>query len=73
MAALRDRFKDKPIFAEVIDAMLELDQGVSLKLRRRARHRASEYMIAEGKLWKVAGAHRERARPRVECVSMWEF
>ena len=34
MAMLRDRFKDKPIFAEVIDAMLKLDQGVSLKLRK---------------------------------------
>ena len=34
MVALRDRFKDEPIFAEVINAMLELDQGVSLKLRK---------------------------------------
>ena len=72
MAKLRDRFKDEPIFAEVIDDMLELDQGVSLKLRKRARHRASEYMIAEGKLWKIAGRHQERARPRVECVSREE-
>ena len=29
-------------------------------------------MIAEGKLWKVAGGHQERARPRVECVSREE-
>ena len=30
IAQLREWFKGKPIFAEVIDAILELDQGVSL-------------------------------------------
>ena len=29
----------------------------------------SEYMIDEGKLWRIAGGHRTRARARVECVS----
>ena len=61
MARLRERLKDEPIFTEVIDALLELEQGSSLKLRKRARHRASEYMVDEGKLWKLAGGHRERA------------
>ena len=31
--ALRNRFKDEPIFAEVIDAILELDQSSTLKIR----------------------------------------
>ena len=57
MAELRERFKNEPIFAEVIDALLELDQGKSLRLRKRARHRALEYAIIEGKLWKIAGGH----------------
>lgn len=72
MTTLRDRFRNEPIFAEVIDALLELDQGNSLKRRKRARHRASEYMIAEGRLWRVAGGHQARARPRVECISQEE-
>lgn len=72
VALLRDRFKDEPIFAEVIDAMLELDQGVSLRQKKRARHRASEYMIEEGKLWRVAGGHSTRARSKVECVTREE-
>ena len=72
MTNLRERFKNEPIFIEVVDALLELDQGSSLKRRKRARHRASEYMIAEGKLWRVAGGHQERARARVECVSQKE-
>jgi transposase InsO family protein len=72
MAKLRERFQGERIFAEVIDAILELDQGTSLRLRKRARHRASEYMIEEGKLWRIAGGHRARARPRVECITRKE-
>ncbi|KIJ95554.1 hypothetical protein K443DRAFT_54409, partial [Laccaria amethystina LaAM-08-1] len=69
MLALRERFQDVPIFLEVIEALLELDQGTSLRKRKRARHRASEYMIDEGKLWRVTGGHRMRACARVECVT----
>ena len=72
MTMLRERFKDEPIFAEVIDTILELDQGNSLKRRKRARHRASEYMISEEKLWRVAGGHQAMARPRVECITREE-
>ena len=66
---LRERFQNVPMLLEVIDALLELDQGTSLRKRKRARHQASEYMIDNGKLWRVAGGHRLRARARVECVS----
>jgi transposase InsO family protein len=69
VAKLRERFKNEPIFAEVIDAILELDQGVSLRQRKRARHRASEYMIEDGKLWRIAGGHSTRARAKVECTT----
>ena len=72
MTTLHEWFKDEPIFAEVINAILELDQGNSLKRRKRARHRASEYMIAEEKLWRVAGGHQAGARPRVECITREE-
>jgi hypothetical protein len=61
MARLQERFKNECIFAEVIDALLELDQGRSLRLRKRACHRASEYAIMEGKLWQIAGGHKTRA------------
>jgi hypothetical protein len=72
IAQLRNRFKSEPIFAEVIDALLELNQGVNLRLRKRARHRASEYMIEGGKLWHIASGHSTRARSRVECVTREE-
>ena len=35
---LKERFKDEPIFLEVIDALLNLDHGKSIRLRKRARH-----------------------------------
>ena len=57
VSQIRERFKDEPIFLEVIEALLDLDQGKSAKLRKRARHRASEYLFNEGKLWRVAGGH----------------
>ena len=69
---LRDRFKEEPIFTEVIDAILDLDQGANLRTRKCARHRASEYMIEEGKLWRIAGGHSTRARSKVECVTRGE-
>jgi len=69
MSALRERFQDVPMILEVIDALLELDQGTSLRKWKQACHRASEYMIEDGKLWQVAGGHHTRARARVECVS----
>lgn len=69
---LRERFKEEAIFLEVIDALLNLDQGKSIRIRKRARHRATEYLIEDNRLWRVAGGHRNRARPRVECVTRSE-
>ena len=68
---LRTRFADENVFLEVIDAMLELDQGKSLRVRKRARHKAKGYVIEEGKLWKV-GDGSDRARARLECVTKEE-
>ena len=35
---LQERFKDESIFLEVIDTLLDLDQGKSARVRKRARH-----------------------------------
>ncbi|KAJ6559581.1 hypothetical protein B0H19DRAFT_1069323 [Mycena capillaripes] len=45
------------------------DFGTSLKERKRARHRASQYFIDEGKLWRLGGGVGVRARPRRECLT----
>jgi hypothetical protein len=71
-ATLRTRFKDERIFLEVVEALGELDHGKSLCERKRARHRASGYMIAEGKLWRIPGGKSICAEARVECVTRAE-
>ncbi|KIM35492.1 hypothetical protein M413DRAFT_35841, partial [Hebeloma cylindrosporum] len=69
---LRARFAEEKVFVEVIDALLELDQGTSLREKKRARHRAEGYLVENGKLWKLGDGKTIRARPRVECVSRRE-
>lgn len=69
---LQERFKDEPLFREVVEALMEMDQGRSIKERKRARHRASQYMMDEGKLWRVAGGNSTRARARTECITQKE-
>ncbi|GLB38087.1 putative retrotransposable element Tf2 155 kDa protein type 1-like [Lyophyllum shimeji] len=67
--SLRERFVKEKIFLEVIDSLLELDQGRSLRERKKARHRAQGYMIEDGKLWRVGDTKSVRAKARVECIS----
>ena len=38
-----------------MDALEGIKSGAGLQERKRARHRAAQYMIEEGKLWFVAG------------------
>ncbi|KZP33814.1 hypothetical protein FIBSPDRAFT_716088, partial [Athelia psychrophila] len=71
-AGLRTRFANEPIFAEVIDAFLNLDTGKTVREKRKARHRALGYFIGEGKLWRLGDGRSSRARPRVECVTREE-
>ena len=69
---LQECFKSEPIFLEVIEALLDLDHGKSIRLRKRARHRATEYLIEDNKLWRVAGGHHNHARAKVECITREE-
>ena len=51
----------------MIDSILELDHGESLRVRKRVKHKAKGYMIEGEKLWKI-GDGSDRARARLECV-----
>jgi hypothetical protein len=66
---LRKRFVNDKLLLEVVNALLDLDHGTSLRARGRARHRALGYMIEGGKLWRVGDGKDMRARPRRECIS----
>ena len=69
---LRDRFATTPLFRDVIDALENIQSGLGLRERKRARHRAARYMIEDGKLWFVGGGTRTRAVARRECVTKEE-
>jgi hypothetical protein len=70
-SALRERFANESVFLEVIDSILELDQGRSLRVRKRAKHKAKGYMIEDKRLWRI-GDESNRARARLECVTKEE-
>ncbi|KAG2053252.1 hypothetical protein BDR06DRAFT_828599, partial [Suillus hirtellus] len=69
---LQQRFSNEPVFLEVIEAMLQMDQRREVRERKRARHRASQYLIDNRKLWRLRGGTAVRARSRVECVTRAE-
>ncbi|RDX46165.1 hypothetical protein OH76DRAFT_1356558, partial [Lentinus brumalis] len=70
--ALLQRFKDEPVFKEVVQALLDIDGDAPTREKTRARHRAEQYLIEDGKLWRLRGGTATRARARVECVSKIE-
>jgi len=45
---LRTWFADENVFLEVIDSLLELDHGKSLRVRKRAKHKAKGYLMRMG-------------------------
>ena len=66
------RFVNEPMFANIIDALLELNYGTKIRDRKRAQHNAVNYQIDEGKLWFIGGGSKIRARSRRECVTKAE-
>ena len=72
MQALKECFKDEPVFKEVLKAMLAINSDYSIRNRRRARHWASQYLVKEGKLWCLKGRTAVRTRAHVECVTKAE-
>lgn len=70
--SLRDRFATTPLFRDVIDALEGIQSGIGLRERKRARHRATRYMIEDGKLWFVGGGTHTRAVARRECITKEE-
>jgi len=69
---MHTRFKHKPLFLEVVEALLDLDSGKSERDRRRACHRALGYIIEDGCLWHIADGKSTCAQTQVECISQEE-
>ncbi|KAJ8585786.1 hypothetical protein M405DRAFT_712472, partial [Rhizopogon salebrosus TDB-379] len=66
------RFANESVFLEVVESILQMDSAKLLRDRKRARHRASQFLIEDGKLWRLHGGTTVRARSKVECVNREE-
>jgi hypothetical protein len=71
-AELRNRFKEEPIFLEVIEALCGLDSDRTERERRQVQHRALGYIIEDRHLWRIADGKSAHTRARVECVTQQE-
>ncbi|KIK00109.1 hypothetical protein K443DRAFT_58848, partial [Laccaria amethystina LaAM-08-1] len=73
LSVLKKRFEDEPLYRDVIDAIVGLSfRDATVREKKRAEHRKTQYMIEGGKLWFVGGGSGTRARDRRECVSRTE-
>lgn len=64
---LRARFEGDVFFEPIVETLLGKPRGSSIKETRHAMKRAREFMIDEGRLWKVGDKMLTRTS-RVECI-----
>jgi hypothetical protein len=71
-SSLRARFQAERAFLEVIDALLGVPKDATDRDRKRAAHQAKDFLIDDGRLWRIGGATVARAVSRRECVTRAE-
>jgi hypothetical protein len=69
---LQEWFTNKPVFLEVVESILGMNEMKPLRDRKRAMHWVSQYLIEDGKLWRLRGGTMVRARSKVECITKEE-
>ena len=67
---LQEQFADDPWLREVVEALTNGDM-LDIRAQRRARHRALNFTIEDGKLWRIQTKAKDRVT-RVECISWTE-
>ena len=73
LTVLKERFKGEPLYLDVIDAIIGFaSQETTVREKKHAQHRKTQYMLDKGKLWFIGGGSGTRARARRECVSRVE-
>jgi len=73
MTTLKERFKEEPLYLDVIDAIISLSShDATVKEKKCTQHRKSQYMLEDGKLWFIGGGSGTWAQARRECVSRME-
>jgi len=69
---LLKRFQEEPLFRQILEALFEVEGATTLRDKQRAKHRAQEYFVTEGKLWRIGGGTATRGIPKRECVTRKE-
>jgi hypothetical protein len=62
VTALKNCLQNEHLFIEVIDTITAQDTMGTVRQQKRARHRASQYILKNRKLWKLHGGTSARAR-----------
>ena len=71
--ALQIWFGNEPMFFLILEALSELEHGNDAREKRKAKHKARDYMIQDGKLWQIGDGKLARARLKRECVTEVEM
>ena len=66
---LHERFKEKNVFLEVIDALSSIDKPTTEQDNKWAQHKAEGYLIEDGKLWQLGGATPARVRLNTSALA----
>ncbi|KIM54446.1 hypothetical protein SCLCIDRAFT_73302, partial [Scleroderma citrinum Foug A] len=69
---LRERFKMEPLFLEVVDMLLNTDTNTPVCNHMLARHRAKQYILHNGKLWRLYGGTSVWPHHKVGCITREE-
>ncbi|KAJ6544300.1 hypothetical protein B0H19DRAFT_884812, partial [Mycena capillaripes] len=64
---LQVQFADDIFFAPIVEHLLGHTAGATISERKRAAHRATGFMIEDGKLWRIANSAARRVA-RTECI-----
>ena len=72
-SSLHEQFCNEPLFLGVINSILAIkDKSTMLHDQKHANYWASQYLIEEGKLWRLKGGTLVRGRAWVECITQGE-
>ncbi|KAG2057633.1 hypothetical protein BDR06DRAFT_839056, partial [Suillus hirtellus] len=66
--SLMECFTNESVFLEVIESLAQINSNKPLRDHKQAHHQASEYLIEDGKLWRLRGGTVVQAQSRTECV-----
>ena len=61
------------MFLSILEALSELEHGNDAHEKRKAKHKARDYMIQDGKLWQIGDGKLARARLKHECITEVEM